>query len=118
MIPERGLSVRLAAVTLVTAALTVVTPAAHAAGTTLALDAQENYYLPAQGEGPNLDLGITASGGDAHDVSVVVDASSLAGKATMVVFLAARRSRPKGARWRAADLVPRCGARRPSSQHW
>ncbi|MFF4806050.1 hypothetical protein ACFY1U_48030 [Streptomyces sp. NPDC001351] len=68
-----------------TAALTVSTPAAHAAGTTLVLDAQEDYYLPIEGEGPNLDLGITASGGDAHDVSVVVDASSLAGKATMVV---------------------------------
>ncbi|MFI7405441.1 hypothetical protein ACIBW9_34035 [Streptomyces sp. NPDC049541] len=68
-----------------TAALTVSTPAAHAAGTTLVLDAQENYYLPTEGEGPNLDLDITASGGDAHDVSVVVDASSLAGKATMVV---------------------------------
>ncbi|MGW2572559.1 hypothetical protein [Streptomyces sp. NPDC001537] len=68
-----------------TAALTVSTPAAHAAGTTLVLGAQENYYLPTEGEGPNLDLDITASGGDAHDVSVVVDASSLAGKATMVV---------------------------------
>ncbi|MEU9386480.1 hypothetical protein AB0D38_38470 [Streptomyces sp. NPDC048279] len=61
------------------------TPAAHAAGTTLVLDAQENYYLPTEGEGPNLDLGVTASAGDAHDVSVAVDASSLAGKATMVV---------------------------------
>ncbi|MDH6455745.1 MULTISPECIES: hypothetical protein [unclassified Streptomyces] len=68
-----------------TAALAVGTPAAHAAPTTLVLDAQENYYLPTEGEGPNLDLGITASGGDAHDVSVAVDASSLAGKATMVV---------------------------------
>lgn len=65
--------------------MAVVTPAAHAAGTTLVLDSQENYYLPTAGEGPNLGLGITASGGDAHDVSVVVDASSLAGKATMVV---------------------------------
>ncbi|MEW2305992.1 hypothetical protein AB0958_39565 [Streptomyces sp. NPDC006655] len=62
-----------------------MSPAAHAAGTTLVLDAQENYYLPTAGEGPNLDLGITASGGDAHGVSVAVDASSLAGKATMVV---------------------------------
>ncbi|WP_019067961.1 hypothetical protein [Streptomyces hokutonensis] len=68
-----------------TAALAVTTPAAHAAATTLVLDTQENYYLPTEGEGPNLDLGITASGGDAHDVSVTVDASSLAGKATMVV---------------------------------
>jgi hypothetical protein len=67
------------------AAMAVATPAAHAAGTTLVLDAQENYYLPTEGEGPNLDLAITASGGDAHDVSVAVDASSLAGKATMVV---------------------------------
>ncbi|MCD9876372.1 hypothetical protein [Streptomyces guryensis] len=74
-----------AAAALTTAALAVATPAAHAAGTTLVLDAQENYYLPAEGEGPNLGLGITASGGDAHDVSVAVDASSLAGKATMVV---------------------------------
>ena len=65
--------------------MAVTTPAAHAAATTLVLDAQENYYLPTEGEGPNLDLGITASGGDAHDVSVTVDASSLAGKATMVV---------------------------------
>ncbi|MFE2416110.1 hypothetical protein [Streptomyces hokutonensis] len=65
--------------------MAVATPAAHAAATTLVLDAQENYYLPAGGEGPNLGLGITASGGDAHDVSVAVDASSLAGKATMVV---------------------------------
>ncbi|MFF7987588.1 hypothetical protein ACFZDK_52525 [Streptomyces sp. NPDC007901] len=65
--------------------MAVAIPAAHAAGTTLVLDAQENYYLPTEGEGPNLDLGITASGGDAHDVSVAVDASSLAGKATMVV---------------------------------
>ncbi|MFI6937438.1 hypothetical protein [Streptomyces sp. NPDC050287] len=65
--------------------MAVATPAAHAAATTLVLDAQENYYLPTEGEGPNLDLGITASGGDAHDVSVAVDASSLAGKATMVV---------------------------------
>ncbi|MCX5262365.1 hypothetical protein OOK27_51070 [Streptomyces canus] len=65
--------------------MAVATPAAHAAATTLVLDAQENYYLPTEGEGPNLDLDITASGGDAHDVSVVVDASSLAGKATMVV---------------------------------
>ncbi|MEU5310091.1 hypothetical protein [Streptomyces sp. NPDC021562] len=62
-----------------------MTPAAHAAGTTLVLDAQQNYYLPTEGEGPNLNLGITASGGDAHGVSVVVDASSLAGKATMEV---------------------------------
>ncbi|MEV0473365.1 hypothetical protein [Streptomyces prunicolor] len=65
--------------------MAVATPAAHAAGTTLVLDAQENYYLPTEGEGPNLNLGITASGGDAHDVSVAVDASSLAGKATMEV---------------------------------
>ena len=65
--------------------MAVATPAAHAASTTLVLDAQENYYLPTEGEGPNLDLGITASGGDAHDVSVAIDASSLAGKATMVV---------------------------------
>jgi len=65
--------------------MVVTTPAAHAAGTTLVLDAQENYYVPTEGEGPNLNLGITASGGDAHDVSVAVDASSLAGKATMVV---------------------------------
>ncbi|MHB9862282.1 hypothetical protein [Streptomyces sp. YIM S03343] len=65
--------------------MAVATPAAHAAGTTLVLNAQENYYLPTKGEGPNLDLGITASGGNAHDVSVAVDASSLAGKATMVV---------------------------------
>lgn len=65
--------------------MTVATPAAHAAGTTLVLDAQENYYLPTEGEGPNLNLGITASGGDAHDVSVAIDASSLAGKATMEV---------------------------------
>ncbi|MDH6493390.1 hypothetical protein [Streptomyces sp. SAI-127] len=65
--------------------MAVATPAAHAAATTLVLDAQENYYLPTKGEGPNLDLGITASGGDALDVSVAVDASSLAGKATMVV---------------------------------
>jgi hypothetical protein len=65
--------------------MAVATPAAHAAGTTLLLDAQENYYLPTEGEGPNLNLGITASGGDAHDVSVAVDASSLAGKATMEV---------------------------------
>lgn len=65
--------------------MAVATPAAHAAPTTLVLDAQENYYLPTGGEGPNLDLGITASGGDAHEVSVAVDASSLAGKATMVV---------------------------------
>lgn len=63
----------------------VATPAADAAGTTLVLDAQETYSLPTEGEGPNLNLGITASGGDAHDVSVAVDASSLAGKATMVV---------------------------------
>ncbi|MFF7645164.1 hypothetical protein [Streptomyces canus] len=74
-----------AAAAFATAALAVATPAAHAAGTTLVLDAQENYYLPTEDEGPNLDLGITASGGDAHDVSVAVDASSLAGKATMVV---------------------------------
>ncbi|MFF4034228.1 hypothetical protein ACFYZ2_31505 [Streptomyces sviceus] len=74
-----------AAAAVATAALAVATPAAHAAGTTLLLDAQENYYLPTDGEGPNLDLGITATGGDAHDVSVAVDASSLAGKATMVV---------------------------------
>jgi hypothetical protein len=74
-----------AAAAVATAALAVATPAAHAAGTTLVLDAQENYYLPTEGEGPNLDLGITASGGDAHDVSVAVDASSLTGKATMVV---------------------------------
>ncbi|MGW1752404.1 hypothetical protein ACWCRD_43785 [Streptomyces sp. NPDC002092] len=74
-----------AAAAFATAALAVATPAAHAAGTTLVLDAQENYYLPTEGEGPNLDLGITASGGDAHDVSVAVDASSLAGKATMAV---------------------------------
>lgn len=67
------------------AAMAVSVPAAHAAGTTLVLDAQETYTLPTEGEGPNLGLGITASGGDAHDVSVVVDASSLAGKATMVV---------------------------------
>ncbi|WP_307865456.1 hypothetical protein [Streptomyces montanisoli] len=67
------------------AAVAVATPAAHAATTTLVLDVQENYYLPTEGEGPNLGLGITASGGDAHDVSVAVDASSLAGKATMVV---------------------------------
>ncbi|MEU1854342.1 hypothetical protein ABZ499_35155 [Streptomyces sp. NPDC019990] len=73
------------AAALATAALAFATPAAHAAGTTLVLDAQENYYLPTEGEGPNLDLGITASGGDAHDVWVAVDASSLAGKATMVV---------------------------------
>ena len=65
--------------------MAAATPAAHAAATTLVLDAQENYYLPTEGEGPNLDLGITASGGNAHDVSVAVDASSLAGKATMVV---------------------------------
>lgn len=65
--------------------MAVATPAAHAASTTLVLDAQENYYLPTEGEGPNLNLGITASGGDAHDVSVAIDASSLAGKATMVV---------------------------------
>ncbi|MGW3109673.1 hypothetical protein [Streptomyces sp. NPDC001100] len=65
--------------------MAVTTPAAHAAATTLVLDTQENYYLPTAGEGPNLHLGITASGGDAHDVSVTVDASSLAGKATMVV---------------------------------
>ncbi|MCI3273531.1 hypothetical protein [Streptomyces cylindrosporus] len=65
--------------------MAVATPTAQAAGTTLVLDAQEHYYLPTVGEGPNLDLGITASGGDAHDVSVAVDASSLAGKATMVV---------------------------------
>ena len=65
--------------------MAVTNPAAHAAGTTLVLDTQENYYLPTAGEGPNLGLGITASGGDAHDVSVVVDASSLAGKATMEV---------------------------------
>ena len=65
--------------------MAVATPAAHAASTTLVLDAQENYYLPTEGEGPNLNLGITASDGDAHDVSVAVDASSLAGKATMVV---------------------------------
>ncbi|MGX9890011.1 hypothetical protein [Streptomyces sp. NPDC002276] len=68
-----------------TAAVAVTMPAAHAAGTALVLDAQENYYLPAKGEGPNLGLAVAASGGDAHDVSVVVDASSLAGKATMVV---------------------------------
>ena len=74
-----------AAAAVATAALAVATPAAHAAATTLVLDAQENYYLPTKGEGPNLDLGITASGGDALDVSVAVDASSLAGKATMVV---------------------------------
>ncbi|MFF1723310.1 hypothetical protein [Streptomyces sviceus] len=74
-----------AAAAVATAALAVATPAAHAAGTTLLLDTQENYYLPTEGEGPNLGLGITASGGDAHDVSVAVDASSLAGKATMVV---------------------------------
>ncbi|MFJ9898391.1 hypothetical protein ACIQPR_34145 [Streptomyces sp. NPDC091280] len=65
--------------------MAVAAPAAHAASTTLVLDTQENYYLPTGGEGPNLGLGITASGGDAHDVSVTVDASSLAGKATMVV---------------------------------
>lgn len=65
--------------------MALATPAAHAAGTTLVLDAQESYTLPTEGEGPNLGLGITASGGDAHDVSVAVDASSLAGKATMVV---------------------------------
>ncbi|MFJ3777267.1 hypothetical protein ACIPX0_36795 [Streptomyces sp. NPDC090075] len=66
--------------------MAVAIPVTHAAGTTLVLDAQENYYLPTEGEGPNLDLGITASGGDAHDVSVAVDASSLAGKATIVVM--------------------------------
>ncbi|MFJ5266009.1 hypothetical protein ACIQAC_36660 [Streptomyces sp. NPDC088387] len=70
---------------LTTGALAVATPAAYAAGATLVLDTQETYYVPTEGEGPNLDLGITASGGDAHDVSVAVDASSLAGKATMVV---------------------------------
>ncbi|MEW2564112.1 hypothetical protein [Streptomyces griseorubiginosus] len=74
-----------AAAAFATAVLAVVTPAAHAAGTTLVLDTQENYYLPTAGEGPNLNLAVTASGGDAHDVSVAVDASSLAGKATMVV---------------------------------
>lgn len=74
-----------AAAAFLTAALAVATPAAHAAGTTLVLDAQENYTLPTEGEGPNLDLDISASGGTAHDVSVAVDASSLAGKATMVV---------------------------------
>ncbi|MFC8433545.1 hypothetical protein [Streptomyces sp. NPDC057253] len=74
-----------AAAAFATAVLAVATPAADAAGTTLVLDTQENYYLPTEGEGPNLHLGITASGGDAHDVSVTVDASSLAGKATMVV---------------------------------
>ncbi|MEV5955794.1 hypothetical protein AB0M11_18805 [Streptomyces sp. NPDC051987] len=66
--------------------MALATPAAHAAATTLVLDAQENYYVPAKGEGPNLNLGITASGGDAHDVSVTVDASSLAGKATMEII--------------------------------
>lgn len=75
----------MAAAAFATAALAFAIPAAHAAGTTLVLDAQENYYLPTEGEGPNLDLGMTALGGDAHDVSVAVDASSLAGKATMVV---------------------------------
>ncbi|WP_329126949.1 hypothetical protein [Streptomyces sp. NBC_01465] len=65
--------------------MALATPAAHAAGTTLVLNSQENYYLPTAGEGPSLGLGITASGGDAHDVSIAVDASSLAGKATMVV---------------------------------
>ncbi|MEV0906981.1 hypothetical protein [Streptomyces hokutonensis] len=74
-----------AAAAFATAAMAVATPAAHAASTTLVLDTQENYYLPTEGEGPNLNLGITASGGDAHDVSVAIDASSLAGKATMVV---------------------------------
>ncbi|MEU9455065.1 hypothetical protein [Streptomyces sp. NPDC048277] len=74
-----------AAAAFATAAMAAATPAAHATGTTLVLNAQENYYLPTEGEGPNLDLGITASGGDAHDVSVAVDASSLTGKATMVV---------------------------------
>ncbi|MCG7205651.1 hypothetical protein [Streptomyces arenae] len=74
-----------AAAAFATAALAFATPAAHAAGTTLVLDTQENYYLPTEGEGPILDLGITASGGDAHGVSVTVDASSLAGKATMEV---------------------------------
>ncbi|MET7474981.1 hypothetical protein ABZT17_11565 [Streptomyces sp. NPDC005648] len=74
-----------AAAAFASAALALATPAAHAAGTTLVLDTQENYYLPTSGEGPNLNLGITASGGDAHDVSVAVDASSLAGKATMEV---------------------------------
>ena len=51
--------------------MAIATPAANAAGTTLVLDAQENYYLPTEDEGPNLDLGITASGGDAYpDVTV------------------------------------------------
>jgi len=74
-----------AATAFAAAALAVATPAAHAAQTTLVLDTQETYYLPTEGEGPNLNLDITASGGDAHDVSVAVDASSLAGKATMEV---------------------------------
>ncbi|WP_030905024.1 hypothetical protein [Streptomyces sp. NRRL F-5126] len=73
------------AATFAVAAVAVATPAAHAVTTTLVLETQENYYLPTEGEGPNLGLGITASGGDAHDVSVAIDASSLAGKATMVV---------------------------------
>ncbi|MEV0740550.1 hypothetical protein AB0I51_32520 [Streptomyces sp. NPDC050549] len=75
----------MAAAAFAAATVAIATPAAHAAGTTLVLDSQENYYLPTAGEGPNLGLGISASGGDAHDVSVAVDASSLAGKATMVV---------------------------------
>ena len=51
-----------AAAAFATAVLAVVTPAAHAAGTTLVLDTQENYYLPTAGEGPNLNLAVTASG--------------------------------------------------------